>query len=218
MVKKAALNLVLFIFMFTAAFPQDQPDNTTEGKSFYLFRGFEPARILMKSGAEKEVEFNYNVVTEEMIFSLEGRLQALDMEGIDTIFIAGKKFIPFGKIFFEVSEYPAGLLYIRHQKKPMSRGKAVGYGGYSLGAATTSFSGHNQDRTYFALKVQDEYELKDITSFLIRRGKQFHKVNSARQMIKAFPDKKDTVQAFVKEHKTDFNNPKDVMKLLEELE
>lgn len=215
---RPALIIALFLLLITGLSAQEHSDGKKAAKTFYLFPDFEDARILFKSGAEKKAVFNYNVVTEEMIFRNKGKFMALEMPGIDTIYIAGKKFIPFGEMFYEVVWTPPGLLYIRHYSKLSDKGRPVGYGGYSQGAATTSFKNITTSGALYELEVADQYELKDGTAFLIRKGNQFHEVNSTRQTIKAFPGKKDTIKDFVKEHKTDFNKPEDVLKLLQVLQ
>ena len=215
---RPVLSIFLYLFLLTGLFAQEDGDGKKPSKTFYLFPDFEDARILFKSGTEKQAVFNYNVVTEEMIYNSKGEFMALEMPGIDTIYVAGKKFIPFGERFYEVVWTPPGLLYIRHYSKLSDKGRPVGYGGYSQGAATTSFKNITTSGALYELEVADQFELADGTAFLIRKGKQFHEVNSTRQTIKAFPGKKDTIKDFVKEHKTDFNKPEDVMKLLQVLQ
>lgn len=215
---RPVLIITLFLFLITGLSAQEEGDGKNPAKTFYLFQDFEEAGILFKSGAEKQAVFNYNVVTEEMIFRNKGKFMALEMPGIDTIYIAGKKFIPFGERFYEVVWTPPGLLYIRHYSKLSDKGRPVGYGGYSQGAATTSIKNITTSGALYELEVADQFELTDGTAFLIRKGNQFHEVNSTRQVIRAFPGKKDTIKDFVKEHKTDFNRQEDVMKLLQVLQ
>ena len=213
-IMRVSLILALFFLFSVVSNAQENQENKVATRSFYLLPDFKEARILFKTGLEKNAVFNYNVVTEEMVYNNQGEFMALEMPGIDTIYLAGKKFIPFGKIFYEVVSAPPALLFVRHHSKLINRGKPVGYGGYSQTAATTSLTSVTTNGTFYKLEVPAEFDLNDITSILISRGKQFYEINNTRQLLKAYPEKKAVIKDYVKEHKIDYNNPEDVIKFL----
>ena len=71
--------------------------------SHYLFPEFIQGEVRLKSGTITGSRLNYNALTEEMIFESNGKYLAIAKpESVDTIYIQGRKFIPEGKIFYEI--------------------------------------------------------------------------------------------------------------------
>lgn len=179
----------------------------------YLFENFCLATVLYKSGSTNKAYFNYNLVKEEMVFRQAGTLQAQEMDGVDTIYVGGKKFVPFGRTFCEVQVVPAGWLYIRHRIQTLDQQGAIGYGGYAQTSAPTSLGGTRMFGDYFDLEARPQYEIRIRTLIWIKR-RALYEVNNSRQLQKAFPERRNEIKKLIKAQKTDFSKPNDIIHLL----
>ncbi|GEO07796.1 hypothetical protein [Segetibacter aerophilus] len=93
----------------------------------YVFPTFVEGTAKQKSGEVNKALFNYNTVTEEMIFDQGGKQLALDkIENIDTVYIEDRKFIPFGNVFYEVATTGKIPLFIQHKMQLIPPGNNSG--------------------------------------------------------------------------------------------
>lgn len=214
---KFPLFLLFNIILFSFAQAQNEVKNKDR---FYLFKDFSPATILLKSGAIKKAAFNYNMATEEMVYQKNGILMALEMDGIDTIFVADRKFLPFGKTFYEVLQIEVGTLYIRHRVQVFEKGRPIGYSSYTQTSATSSVSNITANGTLYNLELPNDVTVsKNSLCWLKKDGKsQMHEIKNLKQVQRIFPDKKEEIKKIAKTNKTNFYDSKDVILLLQELE
>ena len=181
----------------------------------YVFQEFHLAKILYKSGYVKEVPLNYNTLTEEMIFSQDDRLLAIDNASMmDTIYIAGRKFIPRENSFHEVLKAGGVTLYIQHKNNLLPPPKAAGYGSTSETSATDSYSSVLMEGMNYYMEIPTNYRLIPRTEFYVKKANTLYQVNSSGQLISAYPEKKKMIKQKAKEQKTNFNQPEDVLRLL----
>ncbi|AHM59651.1 hypothetical protein D770_06940 [Flammeovirgaceae bacterium 311] len=213
---KYALLILLLLFVTTAYAQQGAAgaNGRVIEQPVYLFYGFSEATILLKSGITACLPFNYNVVTEEMVFYRDGKLLALDMPDVDTIYLNDKKFVPFNNAFYEVLPTTVGMLYIRHRCKLMNKGKAAGYGGYLETAAISSLSSITLTDMVVPLKIDSGTKKQDVTAMWIRRRGQFFDVNTVKQLQLVFPDKKHVIRQFDKDQNIDRFGPENLLALM----
>lgn len=215
MLKYVLLNCWFVLLSLVAgAQPVNESPKGNDPPGPYLFAEFYPTTILFKSGAREEERLNYNVVREEMVYVQEGTLRVLEMTGIDTIYLGGKKMVPFGKAFCEVLATPSGMVYIRHRFKISNNENPVGYGGYSQTSNTATLRATNMLGDFHQLDARPKYEVEAIPSIWIRKDGRFYSANNSRQLQKVFPAKKGLVKELIQEHKTNFKKPAEVVELL----
>ena len=211
--KIKAVFTILFYFISTLAV---KPQKQVVFISHYLFPSFTTGKIKFRTGVTNEIMLNYNSLTEEMIFETNGRNLALaNPESVDTIYLGGKKFIPSGKIFYEVPEDLPVSLFIRHLCRVIPPGKPSGYGGVSETAAITESSSLYTSGGVYNLKLPDDYKIIPYSEFVLKKDNEYIKVFNVNQVIKCFPEKKDAIKEFVKAHKTNFKNEDELKSLIE---
>ncbi|MFN2380374.1 MAG: hypothetical protein ABR519_09245, partial [Bacteroidales bacterium] len=70
----------------------------------YLFSEFADGMVVKKNGEKVVTPLNYNVVTEEMIFTRDDKYLALGgVSGIDTVYLNGMVFLPVNGAFYELA-------------------------------------------------------------------------------------------------------------------
>lgn len=212
---KYSLTIILSVMLFfgASAHAGNVPVNNSMEPTPYLFENFCHATVLYKTGKIKKALFNYHLVKEEMVFQQGRGLMVLDMSGIDTIYVGGKKFVPFGNTFCEVQAIPAGILYIRHRIEIVDQQGAIGYGGYSQTSSPTAQGGTRMLGDYYDLEARPKYEIRINTLIWIKR-RALYEVNNSRQLRKAFPERKEELKQLARAYKTDFSKPNEVIQLL----
>jgi hypothetical protein len=213
--------LMLLLCLFTVlvfAEPPLRAAGTPELRSPLLFEEFMFGTVVFKSGTKKGATFNYNTVTEQMVFLREGKVWALETPGVDTIYIAGRKFVPLGKVYSEILKTSAGLLYVRHQAEMLDKGNAIGYGGYSQTSNSGTLNNTAITGTFKALEALPRFELETRNGYWLRTAGNFFEVHSPKHLQKAFPAHKKKIEQLVRQLKTDFAKPEAVVVLLQHLQ
>jgi hypothetical protein len=181
----------------------------------YLFPEFYAGKILMKNGNIEESRLNYNSLTEEMVFETKGKYLALVNVGvIDTVYIQNRKFIPVGKIFYEVPVNMEIPLLIKHTCRVIPPGKPTAYGGTSETTSVTIVNNFFQSGRVYDLKLPGDYKITSSTNFYLKSENNFIRIYKVKQVIKFFPDKEKEIKEFIKLNGTDFDNQKDLIDLI----
>lgn len=195
--KRFCLLICLISLSFCASAQNDnEPSAAVQRDDTYLFDAFEQATLLLVSGKSLKARFNYNKVTEEMVFWQFNRLMAVDMPAVDSIFIAQRKFVPVGQAFYEVIAAPGCIIYVRHLARVTSKGKPAGYGAYSETAAINRLSGIAMPDHYYPLEIRSSHSLDDRSTMWVLVDGRLYKANTACQLFRAFPEHKRSIRAF----------------------
>jgi len=201
-------------FIATAAHSQVTTQADSIRAAGYLFADFVEGSVLMKSGITEKARLNYNTNNQEIGFMKDGQYMELTgLETIDTVYINGKKFMPYHEKFYMVlttsTDMPLlALIYNR----PVPQSVSIEHSGLDKrnsatvsNNVTNAYSNHNF-RSYSELTYQKK--------FFLLKGRVLLKANSQQEIINIYPDKKDLIKNFIKENKTNFNDEKDVVALL----
>ena len=214
--KKMMLTLLIAAFTLSA-FAQDDNDNPNATViDHYMFKGFIPGIVKKKNGERISALLNYNTLTEEMIFTKDTVKYALaQLEDIDTVYLAGKVFVPYNDIFFEKATSTPVALYIEHKTTILPPGKDLGYGSKTqLGSITNATQIRNGNRE-FNLKLPDDYKLVSRTTYWVIKDGKYVQVNNIRKVQGIFPARADAIKSFVKQHNIKMSNADDMIKLIE---
>ena len=208
---RSALMILIFSLSIVSGISQD----VTIVESPYLFPEFTTGKIRFKAGTGKDSKLNYNILTEEMVFDNNGTLLAFaSPELIDTVYINNKKFIFIEKIFYELIEkLPVSLLQ-RNFCTLIPPGKSAGYGGTSQTSAIQSNSSFYTSKGTYDLKLPDDYKVQPDFEYVLTKDGTLYRANNISQVVKCFPEKKDTIKEFVKKNKTSFRKTEDMVDLV----
>jgi hypothetical protein len=177
----------------------------------YLFPKFTISKVLLKSGSTQTVPLNYNMVTEKAVYEQDGkRYDLISINTIDTVYIQERKFIPVGKVFYEVilKGNPVSA-FIQQVSELMPAGTPAGYGGTSQVAATKRLSSIELSSGRYNLPLNDEYIVNPSPVYWVRKAGQSEMESflNEKQFLKLFPEKEKELKAFIKQNKMRVTNP-----------
>ncbi|MFT3702892.1 MAG: hypothetical protein QM802_11000 [Agriterribacter sp.] len=206
-----------FFFLVTLSV-NAQLNNEPVKLAHYVLDSFAAGKVLLKSGVTSNQQLNYNLVTNEMIFNNKGTYLAIaNPENVDTVFMAGRRFIPVGNSFYEFLGGTANPLFVEHTCTIKEEGTPTGFGNTTTTAATPLRS-LMKDNLAYQLKLPDGYEVIPKHTYYIYKNGQYNKVNNEQQWIHLFPAKKDAIKTFVKNSNISFSKQADLLLLLKTLE
>lgn len=181
----------------------------------FVYPQFKPATVLYNNGNVSNTELNYNKATEEMVYTdPSGKRMALyPIDKIDTVFLAEKKFVPVGRVFYEVAGVGKYPLYIAHKCRMSLVSSNVGYGNSST-TAVENISSLASSGEVYQLKLPDNYKASPSTIYYVKINNEFVKINKLKDLAALFPNKEKDLTAFIKKDKLK-NNEGGYLKLLD---
>ena len=183
------ISFLCFAIFFSFNTQIDAQDDSEKYPLHYIFPTFNKGLVVMKGGNTKQSVLNYNTITQEMIFEQYGKRLALDkLETIDTVIIQDRKFIPKGKVFYELAILAPISLFIEHKSDITSEGKSIGYGTKKQTTSSTSFSKLIAANGLYSLKLPDDYYITNTSINWIQKNESMIKFVTKRQFLKIFPE------------------------------
>lgn len=207
--------ILLTVLLFGVIFEIRAQTEEFRNMPQYLFSEFSSGTVKMKAGSILPASLNYNTVTGKMIYFQKNQVfDLVNPEMVDTAYISARKFIPAGKVFYEVIIEKPVALFIEHKGKIVEPGKPAPYGGTSQVSSSTYISNLPNNSSVYNLKLPDDFTVKSEQVYWIRiRGANYSFVNE-RQFTKLFPGKESDIKAFIKTNRLRFENQEDVTRLV----
>jgi hypothetical protein len=108
--------IILTISLFSFILSVNGQEETYLNLPQFLYSDFNAGRIKMKAGKDLNLLLNYNMITEKMVFlQKEQVFDMLNQGYVDTIYMNGSRFVPYGKVFCEVYPGSKVTLLIQHK-------------------------------------------------------------------------------------------------------
>lgn len=214
--KKILLLPLLFVVFYSFA----QSPNQIQGVfvTHYVFDQFQPGKVYLKSGEVSERSLNYNALTREMIFENAGKYLAIAQpETIDSVVIAGRRFIAGEKKFYEWIAGKTYPLFADYVSNLQDEGVNTGYGNSNT-ASSHSLKAIIGSGMVYALKLPEDYKVISKVVYYIYKDKEYKKINNAQQLSKLFPAQKALINEWVKSNHTDFSKRDDLAQLVTQLD
>jgi hypothetical protein len=215
------MKLVYCIVISALIFISSHAQVNDQEITHYLFPEFSQGIILMKAGERKPALLNYNSLTEEMIFENNGRKLAIapgEIARIDTVYINGRKFIPYNLQFVEFVFGSEWDLYVEHKCHVKPPGKPTGYGGTTQTAAVTSYSSFYSEGIVYELELPDGYETRPYTYYWLKKNGELHIFKSMRELKKFYKEKEELFKPYVKKNRVKYDDLESIIQLIEYLE
>ncbi|MBK7628301.1 MAG: hypothetical protein IPJ16_14085 [Bacteroidales bacterium] len=208
---KKSIILFLLVVIFFPANAQTTADGSMPQ---FLFQEFTMGSVRMKNGQVQNSILNYNIVTEKMVYENGKDLYDItNAELIDTVYVQKSKFVPSGKVFFEVLLEAPVSLFVQHTGSVAPPGAPAGYGGTSQVSSTKQLSGVELSTGYYNLKLPKDFKVQINPVYWIRAGKEYSSFINERQFLKLFPDKEEELKKYIKDSKIKFSRQSDIVKL-----
>jgi hypothetical protein len=197
-----------------AGLPAEAQTATAQAPQQYLFPSFSKGVVKLKNGKEANLILNYNMVSEKMVF--EQKEQYYDLsnpETVDTVFLQSKKFIPHQKEFVEVAVTGDFPFYIQHKADLQAPPRPGAYGTTSELTSSNYLEGMQTNVGYVNFKLPEGYTIKLKAFYWIRKGEEWIKINSEKQVPKIFPESEEMVKKFIKDNRIKAERTDDMIKL-----
>lgn len=197
------------------------PQTSEKQLSAYIFPEFVQGKVLMKTGLSYNALLNYDVLTEEMVFANKGNVLAIadeEVELVDTIYIAGKKFVTLNHKFVEILYNSSAILYAGYKCNLSNQGKPGAYGDTSqtsaIATASLFYSGTNR----YDLSSSDRYQTKPYTWYWLMKNGKLSRFINIKQLSNLYRDKDEKFKAYLKENNVNFDNQEDIVSLISYME
>jgi len=212
------LLLILLLCMYgLLSYPQ------TTGKQFsaYILPEFVQGKVLMKTGMSYNALLNYDALTEEMVFTNKGNVLAIadeEVELVDTIYLAGKKFVTLNHKFVEILYNSSAILYAGYKCELSSQGKPGAYGDTSQTSAVTTASAFYSGSNRYNLTSPDMYKTKPYTWYWLMKNGKLSRFINIKQLANIYRNKGEKFKAYLRENNVIFDNQEDVTRLISYME
>jgi len=189
--------------------------NTDGSMPQYLFPRFSECEVRMKNGQVQSMDMNYNTVTEKMVFIRnEKYYDMINPDMADTVYLNDRKFVPSGKIFYEVLLAGPIDLLVQHKGNLLPAGKPVGYGGTSQVASSNYISNIKLESGQYNLEIPADFIVKADPVFWIRKNDEMISFMNEKQFIKIFPENTVKIKGFIKEYRIKTDRYEDLIQLV----
>jgi hypothetical protein len=188
---------------------------TTNG---FIFPEYQKGKVYFKNKQVVEALLNYEMISKQMLFKQNDQILSLGLpETTDSVVISGRVFVFYENVeFFEKIPVGKGSLYIQTNSTMVIDGREAGFGGYSQVSNTKSIStlSSSTGDVLTHLSAKEQYKAKIDLAFWIKHGKNFVRISTKSQTLKAFSKHKKSVQSYLDTHKVNFGLLNDVTELL----
>lgn len=197
--------------------PGEIPDKVLPAEAVYSFPEFKKGEVSFKAGGKSTQLLNYNCLLDEMQFLTVGgdTLTIAEPHNIVAIAVDSATYY-FDKGYLrELDKQNGYKLALRERLVQSDTRKEAAYGTTSGTGSINSLQSVRMGNNVFSLEVRREVLfLKRHAFYLGNRYNRFVFANK-KGFADVFPEKKNLIVSFIKEHKTDFSKLEDLQQLLE---
>ena len=193
----------------------------------FMFKGFQKAHITFRNRSKADVQLNFDVTDQKMYF-LDGEtlMEMTNPEMVDTIFVAGSRFVYKDNRFCEVLSRKGENFYINWYLKKVYGGNKGAFG-MPTQAKVEVLKKLDFDEVFILgnwgdYEGQETYsvniwnEASDNTYYFTLDGQEY-KIKRLKDLYKAFPDQADQLKAYAKENSYKMTNAEDAIKMIDYL-
>ncbi len=162
----------------------------------------------MKNRENMPLALNYNVVTEKMVFRQKSQIfDVVNYSLVDTVYINGRKFVPFKNVFYEVLIGARVSLFVQHKGKIKTPPRPAAYGGTSEVSSSTYINNLQMEGDVYRMKGDAPVIIEPVPIIWIRKDNKMHPVFNKKNLLKIFTDRKDEIIEFISVNQFNPKNP-----------
>ena len=206
-----------FLFVSLGALPYNvfSQQDTVRNPEQFLFPEFSVGVARMQSGEKIILELNYNIVSEKMVFMQKKQIfDIVNPSLIDTIFIEGRKFIPSGKVFYEIVVNGQASFFIQHKGAVKKPPRPAAYGGTSEVSSSTYINNLKMGSNVYRMEQNTEIIIEPCSLYWIRKNHEMYLVTNKKSLLEIFADRKREVKEFMSKPKFDTENSEQLKDLV----
>jgi len=189
------------------------------GRMQYLFPEFTNGDVYFIGLPKGSGNLNYNMLIGEMQFLENGQVMTLaNLKDVALVNIGNRRFYRFNDKEFAEELLSTGTYQLRVRRKGnvAPHSKKGAYGTESSTSAITSYSSINEGGQQYNLTIAENVIISlNYFYYLVGTNGKYTLIKNAKTFTKQFPAYRVQIEAFIKEHKTRFDNGEDLKTLLE---
>jgi len=203
------------IFLWISPLQLASQNDTLKSSEQFLFPSFSLGIVKMKSGEKITLMLNYDLVNEKMVFFQKGqKFEMINYDAVDTVFIQRRKFVPAGKLFFEVMVNAPVSFFIQHRGSLQSPPRPAPYGGTSEVSSSTYINNLNMGGQIFRMNVKPEISVNVIPLYWIRNKGEMFSFVKEKQLLRIFSDKKNEMRQYIRQNHLDTEKSSDLIRIV----
>ena len=182
----------------------------------YVFPEFTAGNVYFLDRSRTGGILNYNKLAGEMQFVDENaRIWALNVEDVSVVVIDSRKFYPYRKKQFTEELYSTGSCFLRvkYETSVKSQGKK---GAYGMSSSTTAIATYSPpDARRYDISAKGNVIVFDrFIYYLVGANGKHRYIKNLYSFTGQFPEYKSQIIEFAVEHKIQFSDRDDLIKLL----
>ncbi|MBG0861207.1 MAG: hypothetical protein IQL11_17050 [Bacteroidales bacterium] len=208
--------LIAGLLFFTCSVDISAQSDTLYPSDQFLFSGFSTGVVKMKNGEKVILNLNYNIVTERMVFKQKEQIfDMINYGSVDTVYIHQRKFIPSGRIFYELLVSKPVTLFLQNKGTVKQPSRPAAYGGTS-DVSSSDYINNIQlgnDRFRMANDVKIAVDFKPV--LWLRKDNKLYAIINKKQLANIFPDREKEVKEFIRTNRLNIGNPDQIINLVD---
>lgn len=208
-----------------------------QGERIFLFDNFAQGGVYFKNGAVNAALMNYDANNGKMYFQQGGELMELmGVAAIDSIKFGDRKFIQLQGDFIEPFKTEHGTISIQWRIHKIHQGYEGAYGlttqsggakkiqlpsNFGMGTFTTSGGGGMYNGTFGVNDAHeggrnfDVWKMQTSCIYHFAKDGKIYKVKRTKDLLKAFPDKKEEIKRYATENSLDMLSADKALQLID---
>lgn len=179
----------------------------------YRYPEFTDGKVFYKNGAFSVAKLNYNFLTGEMDYLQVGdTLSIANVTDIKLITVKKDTFY-FDNGFLELIKGGSIRVALKQYLKLLDKVNKDSYGSSGSGSATDSYSDFQTTGKNFKLQVNEDRIFKKTLQYYISVSQDRFVSFTRKNVMKLFPEKKDTLRDYLKSAEVNFNSKEDILRL-----
>lgn len=187
-------------------------------KKIYKYPVFLPGKILFRDGTIAADKLNYNFLNGEIEFVKKDTLAIAkeQMFNIKMVTIDKDTFFYDKGYLQQVMQAPSGKLLKKQMLGVTKREKIGGYNQPSATSAIESYGSFTDNYGTFTpgLKIKENITLAMRSNYYFGDKFNVFLLATKKNILKLYPNRKDRINQYLKQHNINFKNEKDLKKLL----
>lgn len=208
-------SLISIIFLLSLSSGISAQSDTIHNVDQFLFPEFSVGVVKMGNGEKVVLNLNYDIVFEKMVFLQNGKkFDITNINAIDTVYINGLKFIPSGKVFFEVAVNAPVSLFVQQKGEAKKPSRPAAYGGTSEVSSSTYINNITLGNDRFRMKNNAEIVIEKDPIFWISKNGQLLMASGKKNLMKLFADRKNEMKSYIRANFLNIDNQEDMKKII----
>ena len=170
---------------------------------------------MFKNRLRTQTSLNFDASHNHVMFKQgDDEMILTNINQIDTVYIADRKFIPIRNIYLECIPTKYGEVYIHWNLKNVYKGKKGAYG-MTTQTKVESINTSHFNYGYYENQYVDVYQQSNRNVYYLFRDEKSIVIKNEKQLLNAFPEHKDNIKNYMKAAEVNWEDAKKVIKLLE---